>query len=302
MGYYGAALHWWDGQTWQPSYPAVTATAETDWRTTLSFVASTTTAYTSTSVVLSGYVKRSSNGTAATSGNVTLQYTVDGVSWSTDTGANPVVTVSATGYYSFTRTLSASRTYRVSYGGVAAQWTPSVSAAITITFIPLKTYAPTFKCEWTASYTGWQTRRSTTLYQGYSAQYGIQKSLIGFPNLTAELAGATINKVELFLDVIAWQPDSGGTAVVAGFGTSSFAPDIFDAPGGYIGVSPSQAMWSTKTGPKWFQISNAFGGYFKSNAARSLALYTSSASQEYVGSFYSHGSVYAPVLRVTYTK
>ncbi|WP_328491181.1 hypothetical protein [Streptomyces zaomyceticus] len=155
-----------------------------------------------------------------------------------------------------------------------------------------KTYAAT----WSGSYSN---RGSYNSYYGnkcmqgyYSSTNGIQASLIGFSSaLATDLAGATINKAEVYLYFDHWYSNSGGTAVIKAHKHTS-------RPGTFSSDAEAQSIaWGKNVG-KWVDIT----AVFDSTTWRGIALDPNSSSSAYYGRARGYGETYPPQLRVTYTK
>lgn len=155
--------------------------------------------------------------------------------------------------------------------------------------------ATTYTKQWAAngimSYDGNNNQyQNGYMFQGPSpAGWGNLKSLATFPDMTAELAGATINNVRVYFNFVHWYNNAGGTAYIGLHGHTGI-PGTFAAPGA-VTHSPG---WP-KPGARWVDIPIAHWNKFKSGEARGVSL-------EGDGSFGTYGYAQAPVLEITYTK
>lgn len=167
---------------------------------------------------------------------------------------------------------------------------------------PVQTYTKTYANTWSRSYNGSGAllHSNDELYQGqYSGTNGNQRSLIGFNYATiqADLAGATITKVELTMKNVHFYNNSGGTAVI---GTHSYTSAPSTWSGGSVNESRENESWA-KGATKTVTLSNSFGTDLQSGAARGIAIGPGdSTSLTYYG--YFDGRVGQPKLKITYTK
>jgi hypothetical protein len=138
-------------------------------------------------------------------------------------------------------------------------------------------------------------------YQGfYSSTNGNQRSAIGFPSLTADLSGATVTKVELYIYAGHWGPDSGGTAVI-GYHGASAEPGSWP-PSGLV-ADEKRVGWTTKTGGKWIDVTSIGTSIWSAGTAKGIAFGPGPDNGlEYYGYFKGPGQTYEPKLRLTYYK
>ncbi|RSS97266.1 hypothetical protein EF903_01725 [Streptomyces sp. WAC05292] len=161
---------------------------------------------------------------------------------------------------------------------------------------PVQQYTKTYAASWSGSYAN---RGSYNSYYGnqmmcgyYSSTNGMQASLVGFPAaLGSDLAGATINKAEIYLYFDHWYANTGGTAVIKAHGHGS-RPGSFSCDSEATSIS-----WARNQG-KWVDITSVFD----STSWRGIALDPNNSSSTYYGSARGVGEDYPPQLRVTYTK
>lgn len=170
-----------------------------------------------------------------------------------------------------------------------------------------KTYNPTFSESYQSDGTSRGSFDNGDVYQGYySATNGNQFSMIGFPysTISADLTGATINKVEVYLDNTHWYNNSGGTAVI-GYHNNATAPSTATYP------TTDNITRSTFTygQAKWVTVNNSIGTAFQNGTAKGILLGkgqtsggTLSNDHTYYGYFAGATKTGKPLLRITYTK
>ncbi|WP_208874926.1 hypothetical protein [Streptomyces sp. PBH53] len=161
---------------------------------------------------------------------------------------------------------------------------------------PVKQYTKTYAASWSGSYANrgsYNSYYGNSCYQGYySSTNGMQAALIGFPaSLSTDLAGATINKVQIYLYFDHWYYNSGGKAVIKAHKHAS-RPSTFSCDTEAMTVS-----WGKNVG-QWVDIT----AVFDSTSWRGIALDPNNSDKTYYGRARGYGQTYAPQLRVTYTK
>ncbi|WP_435060382.1 hypothetical protein [Streptomyces sp. bgisy060] len=161
---------------------------------------------------------------------------------------------------------------------------------------PPQRYTRTYNATWSGSYANRSSYNSyygTKMMQGYySSTNGIQSSLVGFPSsLGTDLAGATINKAEIYLYFDHWYYNGGGKAVIKAHKHTS-RPSTFSCDSEAMTVS-----WAKNAG-KWVDITSVFD----STSWRGIALDPNTSDKNYYGRARGYGETYPPQLRVTYTK
>ncbi|MFB6630043.1 hypothetical protein ACFCWY_09115 [Streptomyces sp. NPDC056362] len=161
---------------------------------------------------------------------------------------------------------------------------------------PKRTVTKTYAASWSGTYSSRSAYNSywgNSCYQGYySGTNGTQASLIGFPAaLSADLAGATINRAQIYLYFDHWYNNAGGTAVIKAHKHAS-RPATFSCD-----AEAQSVTWSRNQG-KWVDITSVFD----STSWRGIALDPNSSSATYYGRARGVGQTYPPQLRVTYTK
>jgi hypothetical protein len=168
---------------------------------------------------------------------------------------------------------------------------------------PIQQYVKTYACTGSDSYQENGTNRGIDeLYQGrYSTTNGNQFSMMAFPfsTIQSDLAGSTINKVELFLTNKHFYSNSGGEAII---GTHNQSPISGNHPSSQINdnlSSPSFALGQAK----WVTLPNSIGNALRDNTAKGIALGPGpSTNIVYYGYFAGNGQSGEPQLRITYTK
>ncbi len=169
---------------------------------------------------------------------------------------------------------------------------------------PPTQYVKTYSANGSASYQGDDDIRSgiDECYQGqYSSTNGNQYSVILFPysTIASDLSGATINKVEVYLNNNHWYNNSGGTAVI-GYHNSATTPSSFTYPSSTDDITQASFTYGQA---KWVTVNNSIGTAFKNGTAKGILLGKGpSTSKTYYGYFAGNGQSGEPQLRITYTK
>ncbi|MEV5451330.1 hypothetical protein [Streptomyces sp. NPDC052535] len=161
---------------------------------------------------------------------------------------------------------------------------------------PVRQYTKTYTASWSGSYanrSGYNSYYGAKCMQGYySSNNGVQASLIGFPAaLGTDLAGATIQKAEIYLYAEHWYYASGGSAVIKAHSHTS-------RPAKFSSDSEAKTVSWRRNEGKWVDITSVFD----STRWRGVALDPNSTNKTYYGAFRGAGQTYPPKLRVTYTK
>jgi hypothetical protein len=159
-----------------------------------------------------------------------------------------------------------------------------------------KTYVKTYTSTSSATYKGSGAKRSDTpdVVQGYNSYNGNGKGLWIFPSMTADLSGATVNKVEVYAYANHWYNNAGGTAYIKVHGYTS-AP----ASSPSMTTAATSAGWP-KPGGRWVTLPSSLYAGFKSGSYRGFGMGPgSSNSLSYYGRFNGGGGA---KIRVTYTK
>jgi hypothetical protein len=175
---------------------------------------------------------------------------------------------------------------------------------------PPTQYTKTYSANGSASYQGDDDERAgiAECYQGqYSSTNGNQYSVILFPysTIASDLSGATINKVEVYLNNNHWYYNSGGTAII-GYHNSATTPSSFTYPSSTDNITRSSFTYGQA---KWVTVDNSIGTAFKNGTAKGILLGkgqtaggTLSTDKLYYGYFAGNGQSGEPQLRITYTK
>lgn len=193
----------------------------------------------------------------------------------------------------------------VQLGTAASTGTTSGTAATPPAAQP-KTFTKVYGAMFSQTYQGdGDQRNENMLHVGYSDGFnGRQAAIIGFNQATiaADLAGASVRAVELFLYCTHCWWNSGAQVYVGG-NTNSSAPGslggIVFSGTSIIGVKGTDQ----RAAQGYHSISTAFGGWLRSGAIHSITLQAPNNNQSY---YSIHGGVGsglpAPALRITYVK
>lgn len=128
------------------------------------------------------------------------------------------------------------------------------------------------------------------MYQGLSpAGYGNLKSLALFPDMTADLSGATINYIRVYFNFQHWYNNAGGTARIGVHGQTGI-PITF----GSNGVVATSGGWP-KPGARWVDLPSSVFANFKSGAYRGVTL-------EGDSTYGTYGYADRPTIEISYTK
>ncbi|UYL87524.1 hypothetical protein SEA_RICKROSS_35 [Streptomyces phage RickRoss] len=168
---------------------------------------------------------------------------------------------------------------------------------------PVTQYVKTYAANESASYQEDGSNRGVaSCYQGrYSATNGNQFSMIGFDDaqIRSDTSGATINKVELYLNNNHFYSNSGGNAVI---GTHNQTTLSGTHSSSQINDNLQQTHFDLGQA-KWITIPNSIGNALRDNTAKGIALGPGpTTSQSYYGYFAGNGESGEPQLRITYTK
>jgi hypothetical protein len=167
-------------------------------------------------------------------------------------------------------------------------------------------YSDTWTSNWTQSYRGSGTKRtdyrSNMLCQGryaYDPFWGLLRSLAGFndADIRAKLAGARIDRVQLYLKADHWYWHSGGTAVI-GYHNHDTEPLEFS----HSKYGQKTADFNSRSHAQWITMPNAFGEGLRDNRYKGFSIYAGSNNHIYYGVFHGAYGSYPPKLKITYTK
>lgn len=171
-------------------------------------------------------------------------------------------------------------------------------------------YTKTWASTWSRSYYGYGDKRTnshyghTRMYQGkYSGSYntwGLQRSMFGFniASIRAELAGANIKDVKLYLRNQHWYWTAGGSAII-GLHNSSSEPTKFSQT---RYNEKAEYFYSGRGVSKWIDFPNDVGEDIRDGDIAGFTLMANSTKHTYYGYFYGASTSYAPKLRITYEK
>lgn len=168
---------------------------------------------------------------------------------------------------------------------------------------PIRQYTTTWNSTWSRSFdkTGIRTSNNT-MYQGYAEESNSDlTSMVGFDDddIATALAGATIDKVEVYVYATHWYYNAGGWVCL---GTHSEATP----PEAYPGVRRHVSHFSLpKPGGNWVDITNTpIGEYLQDGTAKGIVLDAVIHGNDlnYYGRFDGHGQTRPPAIRITYTK
>ncbi|MFE9497260.1 hypothetical protein [Streptomyces collinus] len=194
--------------------------------------------------------------------------------------------------------LEATSNTRVIVEDVGGKITYAPTTDITNYVAPAKTtYTKTYSSTWMSTWgTNSGRRTDGKAYQGnYSSTNGNNYTKYGFSSaIQTDLSGATVKKVELYLDNTHFYSNSGGNAII-GTHANSTQPTGSSSTTGTYG---RQSTAFTYGQAKWVTLSSAFGTDLKSGAALGITLgRTSGGTLAEYGYFTSSAQ-----LRITYEK
>ncbi|WP_282795789.1 hypothetical protein [Streptomyces sp. CC224B] len=160
---------------------------------------------------------------------------------------------------------------------------------------PVRTYTKTYTATWSGTYShrsGYNAYWGNACVQGFYPNNGMHAALVGFsPQMATDLAGATIERAEVFLYFEHWYSASGGTAVIRAHSHASRPAKFSCDPEG------KSVRWRRNQG-QWVDISSVFD----STRWRGIALDPNTTTRTHYGRARGVGQQYAPKLRITYTK
>jgi hypothetical protein len=193
--------------------------------------------------------------------------------------------------------------------------TSGAASATSQPTVPAQPVTTTF--EWAATWSqayrqsgGFTGGTATYLYYGNSHEdtfNGTQTSLIGFnaSAIAAVLAGATINKVEIYLDNIHTYP-SGGTTVDFGKHNNSSAPASYGSTvivAQHVSSGHVTRNQRSESQGAYHQVATSFGADIRDGLIKGIILQAPTSSQSYYGYAAGVGSgLPVPAIRITYTK
>jgi hypothetical protein len=184
-------------------------------------------------------------------------------------------------------------------GGYTTATPPSTS---------VKRYTYNYYPLWTRRFRGDNTVHSDSgdAVQGQTPYYtsnGNQKTQIGdfrrssaTVGLVADLAGATIEKMQVYLYASSWHYNSGGTAIIRYHNNTG--------PTTYVNVSSASKVvtgWPRAAG-KWVDITD-WASAFQGTGAKGIQVGPGTDTNPiYYGVFNGHTGSHPPIIQVTYTR
>jgi hypothetical protein len=193
-------------------------------------------------------------------GSVRFEYNRDSAGWLTyDTST--VVSGKATSTWSPSASAGDHYLWRAVYvPEPGAAYPTATSGTVTIDPLFKVTSTLTYSATDGASYQGDLDKRSDTsdLYQGYySSTNQNQRSLALFASMAGDWSGATITKVELFVETPHWTPAGGGTLVI-GSHTATSLPSSYPTSGDN---ADRERKNMDRGQSAWIDITSWGGGY-----------------------------------------
>lgn len=168
---------------------------------------------------------------------------------------------------------------------------------------PASRYTLTRTASWTQTYGsngGLRGDIGNAARQGYySPTWGNNEAFIGFPDMTADLAGGTVESVSLYLYANAWYSNAGGEAVI---GRHSYT-----TPPGGLGPNRVDDMvrspgWPNP-GDRWVDLSAFNPAGWVDGSNRGIVLGAGSvADLAHYGTFDGAGMGHPPMISVTYRR
>lgn len=165
--------------------------------------------------------------------------------------------------------------YSTSGGGSAPSNPPPDPQPVTRT----KTYTYEWHRTWEGDGTTVPSAAQDACYQGRTPYYtaaGIYRSMVGLPNMTSDLSGATIKRVRVRVRMDHSHSSSGGTVVVGLHGNSS-RPSTWSNQR----VSGVVSSHFSRGQEKWLDIPSAHWHRFISGNVRGVSFYINSTSTKY---------------------
>ena len=163
-----------------------------------------------------------------------------------------------------------------------------------------KTYTKTWSPSWTQTYFDGGASKASANWNGeaaqgyYNATTGYMKGLVGFPSMTAELSGATIKKIEVYVFAEHWWYGAGGTLVLGTHGSATTtAPATYTA-----GTSDLVRKKLGRGQGAWITMPSSTHPRIQSGSFRGIMAYIASTSKEYYGALTGSKTR----IRVTYEK
>jgi len=163
------------------------------------------------------------------------------------------------------------------------------------------TYVKTYNPVWSGSWSEAGSRTANHAWQGrYDGTQGIQYAKWGFPSqIQTDLAGATIDKIELYLKNEFFYANAGGDAMIGTHATASEPSGSSSTSGNWDRVRVHFDVGQAK----WVNLGvSTFGADFKSGAARGITLGDPSTGSLSLYGYFRRYDTNHPQLRITYRK
>lgn len=166
---------------------------------------------------------------------------------------------------------------------------------------PTQNYSKTYVCSSSQTYDGSNNPVSfygNEMNQGYysSGGYGRRSAMAIFPNMTADLTGATITGMSVTIHNHHTYYNDGATVEIGLHGNTSL-PATFN-----VGVWPVITASIAKGATRTFAIPSTYWAGFQSGTYRGINLHAPSDSLSYYSRYDGAGYAYPPKINVTYTK
>jgi hypothetical protein len=167
-------------------------------------------------------------------------------------------------------------------------------------------YTSSWGATWTQTYResgGKRTNSGDLMYQGrfndYYTSWGLMTSMAGFndADMRSKLAGARIDRVQLYLRSQHWYYYSGGTAYI-GYHNVSGEPSSYSS----VKYGAKTQKFTSRGHAMWVDMPIDFGNGLRDGRYRGIVLDVNSTSHNYYGYFYGASSGYRPQIKITYTK
>lgn len=164
---------------------------------------------------------------------------------------------------------------------------------------PKQTYEKQYTCTWTQTIRGSGTVRADTTdaVQGQAPSdsfNGNQGAMLGFPDWSADLAGATVNAITLFMYANHFYNDAGGPAYIGYHGAAN-------PPGAMAGAFNQTTANFPKVGGAAKNLTD-WAPLAKNGTFKGITLGRPPAGQDNYGRFAGAGTANPPVIVINYTK
>lgn len=160
----------------------------------------------------------------------------------------------------------------------------------------VNTYETDFSPTWWRTWRGNDSLISmgNDLYQGYEATNGNMKSMVGFPDMTPTISGATINKIWVYVYAEHWWNASGGIPVI---GAHPNLSDTVTWPSGASSFFSGPAM--ARGEGRWIELPSTWHGSFLNGATRGLVF---GPGWDNNAQYYGRFDAPSMRIRINYTK